>query len=129
MIVLDTHVFLWFILSDPRLDSSMRVQLEADPGAVFVPSVCLWESMLLVERGRLGVEVRDAGVRFMRQIADCGFVEAPLTAEIAVLSRTLEFQHEDPADRFIAATAYALGAKLATSDTRLRKLPWIELAD
>ena len=128
VIVLDTHVFIWYALNDPQLDARARRLLEQSPRDVSVPSICAWEAMMLVQKGRLLIDGDDPSATFREFIQRSGFVEASLNTEIAMLSRTLEFTHEDPADRFIAATAYALGAKLATSDTRLRKLPWIELA-
>ena len=45
--------------------------------------------------------------------------EAPLTHEIAVASRELSLAHQDPADRFLAATARVLGLTLVTADERL----------
>lgn len=47
-----------------------------------------------------------------------GIKEAPLTHEIAVLSTQLPL-HQDPADRFLAATAQVLDLVLATADQRL----------
>ena len=46
----------------------------------------------------------------------------PITAEIALLSRSPLFQHGDPADRLIGATALQLGAALITADAKLRAL-------
>jgi PIN domain nuclease of toxin-antitoxin system len=128
MIVLDTHVFLWYILDDPNLDPTLKPDLEHDPSSVRVPSICIWEAMLLAERGRIVIEDPKPGAILRKWLEQTGFGEAPLTNDIAILSRTLEFQHDDPADRFVASTAYALGAKLATSDARLRQLPWVTLA-
>ncbi len=45
--------------------------------------------------------------------------EAPLTREIAIASRHLDLQHNDPADHFIAATAKVLDLILITADKRL----------
>jgi PIN domain nuclease of toxin-antitoxin system len=45
--------------------------------------------------------------------------------EIAILSRALQFVHDDPADRFIASTAYSAQVPLATVDSRLASLPWL----
>jgi PIN domain nuclease of toxin-antitoxin system len=45
--------------------------------------------------------------------------EAALTTDIAIASRRLALSHEDPADRFIAATAQVLGLTLVTADARL----------
>ena len=48
--------------------------------------------------------------------------EAPLTRAVAVRSRTLPLRHEDPADRFLAATAAVYDLKLVTADERLWKI-------
>jgi PIN domain nuclease of toxin-antitoxin system len=45
--------------------------------------------------------------------------EAALTHDIAVASRRLTLSHDDPADRFLAATAQVLGLTLVTADARL----------
>jgi PIN domain nuclease of toxin-antitoxin system len=42
-----------------------------------------------------------------------------MTAAIALRSRTISLPHEDPADRFIAATAIEMRLPLATVNTRL----------
>ncbi len=127
MIVLDTHMFLWYVAGDERLTATVKKALEDNPGEVWVPTICLWEALILAERGRIEIKDENPGAALRRWIQQAGFQEAPLTGEIALLSRTLAFEHSDPADRFIAATAHALGARLATADDRLRKLDWIAL--
>ncbi len=128
MIVLDTHVFIWYALDDPGLKADFKARLAAEPSLVYVPSICLWEAMLLIEQGRIEIDADHPGAALRRYLEISGFGEAPLTSEIAILSRVLEFDYEDPADRFIAATAHSLGAELATSDERLRSLRWVRLA-
>jgi PIN domain nuclease of toxin-antitoxin system len=44
---------------------------------------------------------------------------------IAVLSRQIDLPHQDPADRFIAATAIHYQLQLATVDTRLTNAIWL----
>ena len=128
MIVLDTHVFLWYALDDPSLPKAFKARLAGEPKSVLVPSISIWEATLLAERGRIQIQSSRPGTAVRRFLRQSKFMEAPLTSEIAVLSRELVFEHEDPADRFIAATAHSLGASLATHDERLRRLPWIRLA-
>ena len=53
--------------------------------------------------------------------------ETPLTYEVALASRTIALPHQDPADRFIAATAKVLGLTLVTSDARLLACPDIQV--
>jgi PIN domain nuclease of toxin-antitoxin system len=47
------------------------------------------------------------------------FHEAPLNHEVAIQSRTIELSHEDPADRFLCATASVFDLTLLTADTRI----------
>ncbi len=51
--------------------------------------------------------------------------EAPINGQIAVFSRQLALPHQDPADRFIAATAVQYGFPLATIDSHLVKADWL----
>ena len=45
--------------------------------------------------------------------------EAPLTHEVAMKSRSIQLPHKDPADRFIAATAFVYGLTLVTADSNI----------
>ena len=128
MTVLDTHVLIWHLLDDPKLHPALRRSIVTEPGAILIPTIAIWETLLLAQKGRIEIAATDPGAALRSWIRDSGFQEAPLTGDIAVLSRTLPFEHDDPADRFIAATAYANGAALATSDERLRRLKWLDLA-
>jgi len=51
--------------------------------------------------------------------ATAPFREAPLTHEIALAALQLSVLHQDPADRFLAATAQVLDLTLVTGDTAL----------
>ncbi len=53
--------------------------------------------------------------------------EAPVNIEVALGSRKLNLPHEDPADRFIAATALVFGLTLVTADGHLLDLKEISL--
>jgi PIN domain nuclease of toxin-antitoxin system len=128
LIVLDTHVFIWYILDSPQLPAQMRDELSANPESVWLPSICFWEIHMLAEKGRLSFGKGSPERLLEKYFELSGFKEAPLTKEIAFLSRNLTFHHEDPADRFIAATAKSLNASLATSDRNLRILDWIKIA-
>ena len=126
--VIDTHVFLWYCLDDPKLPAPIREHLKSNPGQVWVPSICLWEIVCLAERKRIAISAPDPGRAILHLFHQTRFKEATLTSEIAILSRSLPFTHEDPADRFIGATAVAMCQTLATSDSRLRDLPFVSLA-
>jgi PIN domain nuclease of toxin-antitoxin system len=53
------------------------------------------------------------------------FRQAPLTHEVAIQSRLVNLPHQDPADRFLAATALVYDLMLVTADERLLNSPSI----
>ena len=122
MILLDTHVLVWAVSDDRKLGRKSRALIEAawPAGGIAVPAIAFWEVGLLSARGRLRLP---GSVREWRdQLLAAGIVELPLDGNAAV--RALDFAglHDDPADRFIVATAVEQGAMLMTADERL--LAW-----
>ncbi len=116
--LLDTHVWLWSLLEPARLRSKTRSSLTAPDAMLWLSPISVWETSLLVERGRLEIDtaprawIQDA-------IAASGIGEASLNHEVALQSREVELRHDDPADRFIAATASVYQLILVTADERL----------
>ncbi|MGD1213834.1 MAG: type II toxin-antitoxin system VapC family toxin [Terriglobales bacterium] len=83
---------------------------------VSLSPISIWEALTLNAKGR--VRLRGNLAEWVAQ-ATAPFREAPLTHEIACLARQLPLSHQDPADRFLAATAQVLGLTLVTADARL----------
>jgi PIN domain nuclease of toxin-antitoxin system len=117
-ILLDTHIWLWGLLAPERLVPSVHRALQAPENELWLSPISVWEAVILVERGRLSVD-GPALEWVERMVQALPRREAPLTHEIAIASRQLALSHEDPADRFIAATARVMGLTLVTADRRL----------
>lgn len=122
MIVLDTHVLLWAAGGDRKLGRKTRALIDrrwAD-GKLAVPAIAFWEVGLLEARGRvrLSTSVRE----WRSAVLTAGAVELPLDGNVALRALDLAGLHDDPADRFIVATAVAHEATLVTADERL--LAW-----
>jgi len=119
MLLLDTNALLWLSGGSSRLGRSARSMIKGaiDSGSAFFSAISVWETAVLVRKGRymLGQSV-DA---WRADLLDVGLSEAPLDGRVAALAGSLDGLHPDPADRFIAATAIRLHAKLLTSDERL----------
>lgn len=121
MVVLDTHVWLWWVATPDKLSRAAR---QAIDGAeeVGVSAISAWEIAMLVDRGRITLDRPPA--RWVRDAiaADGRTVAVPLSAAVAVAAGQLggEGLHGDPADRFIYATARDRRAQLVTRDTALR---------
>ena len=125
-LLLDTHVWIWSQLRPERLSAQARDAV-TDPGSVLALSpVSIWEALLLAERGR--VELAPDPWRWIRSaLATRPMRELPLTHEVALRSRTVRLPHDDPADRFIAATAMVHGLTLVTADRTLLGCPDIRV--
>ena len=85
-----------------------------------MPAIAFWEVGLLQTRRRLQLP---SPVRAWREpVLAAGAIELPLDGAVAVRALDLAGLHDDPADRFIVATALAHEAMLMTADERL--LDW-----
>jgi PIN domain nuclease of toxin-antitoxin system len=122
VIVLDTHVLVWADTDDRRLGKKARALLDSawSSGSVAVPSIVFWEVGLLQQRRRLVLPVSLQAWR--DSLLAAGLVELPLDGEVAIRSLELAGLHDDPADRFVVATALVRNARLMTADERL--LEW-----
>jgi PIN domain nuclease of toxin-antitoxin system len=119
-ILLDTQIWLWSFLAKQRVGKRLTDALEDPENQLWLSPVSIWEAIILFEKGRIQIE-SDPRL-WINQALTKGFVrEAALTHEIAMHSRQIKLPHEDPADRFIAATALVNGFSLATSDKHLLK--------
>lgn len=118
-LLLDTHIWLWSRLEPNRLGNRLAAELRNPENELWLSPISAWETMLLIERGRIEVTGRPAD--WVRNALRTSPVrDAPLTREVAVVSRTIDIPHEDPADRFIAASAAVHDLTLATADEHLQ---------
>lgn len=117
-LLLDTHIWLWGLLEPDRLSRTVRQALEAPDNELWLSPISVWEALVLAARGRITV-VGSPSEWAERMVQALPRREAPLTHEIALLSRQVELPHQDPADRFLVATALALELTLVTADKRL----------
>lgn len=123
-LLLDTHIWIWYALGNPQLSVNLQTIIAAETTELWLSPISIWEVLLLCEKGRLSLEA-DANDWIERSLKALALREASLNHSIAILSRQVELPHQDPADRFIAATALHYGLQLATVDTRLTKAAWL----
>jgi PIN domain nuclease of toxin-antitoxin system len=115
-LLLDTHIWIWSLVDPQRLSRRVHAELRDPRNELWLSPVSTWEVLLLSSKGRIRLpgNARDwvAGASAMMR-------EAPLTHEIVLVAQELQLAHQDPADRFLAATADVLGLTLVTADQRL----------
>ena len=129
MIVLDIHVWVWFVHGDPLLPAHYRAYIQAQqPHGLGVSAISCWEVAKLVERGRLGLPC-PVDMWLGQALGLPSIVLLPLSPEVAVESTRLPGPfHRDPADQIIVATARLYAAPLVTLDGNIRAYPHVQLA-
>ncbi len=119
-LLLDTHIWLWSHVEPERLSRRVAAALVDARNALWLSPISVWEFLLLAERGR--VRVRDGTTPadwVETALSRAPMRDAPVSREVAVRSRSIRLHHEDPADRFLAATADVYELTLVTGDERL----------
>jgi PIN domain nuclease of toxin-antitoxin system len=120
VIVLDTHIWIWWVHGDERLTRLQAETIKAnEAGSIGLSAISCWEVAKLVEYGRLVLPC-DLREWFEQALNYPGVQLIELTPEIAVLSTQLpgEF-HRDPADQIIVATAMLNKCPLITADRKI----------
>lgn len=117
-LLLDTHIWIWSLLEPGRLSRRVARRLEDPANELWLSPISVWETLLLAERGRIQLEAPPN--RWVETVMRAFPVrDATLTREVATASRTVDLPHQDPADRFIAASAIVYELTLVTADERL----------
>lgn len=117
-LLLDTHIWLWSLLEPRNLTREVARELENPANELWLSPISTWELLILVEKGRV---ILDADpVSWVRDVfRKIPFNEASLNHEVAIQSREMELPEQDPADRFLAATALVYDLTLVTADDGL----------
>jgi PIN domain nuclease of toxin-antitoxin system len=129
VIVLDTHIWVWWVHGDSRLrGKNFEILRNGESSGLGVSAISCWEIAKLVECGRLVLphpvlDWFDVGLSYP------GIRLLDLTPEIAAESAALpgEF-HRDPADQIIVATARIHDCPLVTADRKILEYPHVQKA-
>jgi PIN domain nuclease of toxin-antitoxin system len=118
MVVLDTSALLFWTFAPDEL-SPRASQAISDASQVIISSISIWEIGLKVKRGKLEVPLSvDAYVAKLQETDDVRI--EPVTEATWLTNLGLAWDHKDPTDRTIVATASLLNCPLVTSDQEIR---------
>ena len=115
-LLLDTHIWLWAIHDPRRIGKRLLHELRNEANELWLSPISTWEALTLNAKGR--IQLKGDLAEWLSR-ATAGTREAPLTHEIALAARRLPLSHQDPADRFLVATAQVLDLTFATADNTL----------
>ena len=122
-VVLDTHVWVWWLLADSPLPDRERRALDriATDKGIYLPAICQWEAQMLHSKKRIELPV-PFPTWLRRATAANMLTVLPLDTDAVVAVGELPATfHGDPADRMIVATARTPDLPLATHDEAIRK--------
>ena len=126
MIVIDTHIWVWWVHDDPRLAPSTGALLgSAEKTGIGVSAISCWEVAKLVERHRLILPC-SVSDWLEQALAYPGIRLLELSPRICVESTRLPGTfHRDPADQMIVATARVFEVPLVTEDSKILAYPHV----
>lgn len=125
-ILLDTHIWLWYLLKNPKLSYNLQNAIADPNNGLWLSPISIWETIILAEKNRISLQP-DTNTWVDLALKNLGTYEATLNHDIALLSRQIALPHQDPADRFIAASAVFYNLKLETVDANLTSCSWLKI--
>jgi PIN domain nuclease of toxin-antitoxin system len=118
-ILLDTHIFLWFISGDTQLSTDVRDAIRDPDNEVYLSAISVWEALVKYQLGKLPLpnhpETYLPKQRDLHQIASLSLDETSV-----IQLAKLPLLHRDPFDRILICQALQNGLTIATVDTAIR---------
>jgi PIN domain nuclease of toxin-antitoxin system len=122
-VLLDTHVWVWWLTSGSPLSRAEREALDAKARRrqLFLAAISPWEAQVLHTKRRLELPLPFA--EWLARAADDRMVSVlPLSIDVVLAVNALPASfHGDPADRLIVATARTHAMPIATHDAAIRR--------
>ncbi len=121
-LLLDTHIFLWYISGDNRLPDDKRESIRNPENEVYLSVVSMWEAIIKYQLGKLPLpeppETYLPTQRERHQISSLTLDEI----SVSYLAK-LPPIHRDPFDRMLICQANVRGLTIVTVDDEIPKYP------
>ncbi len=118
--LLDTHIFLWWVLDNPKLDKETRLLLGETDENLFLSAASAWEMAIKAQIGKLILP--ESVVDFVRKQLVLNDIQSlDITTEHALTVFKLPMHHKDPFDRILIAQAVAENMIIITNDELIRQ--------
>ena len=102
--LIDTHILLWWIFDDPKLDTNCRDIIRNPDNTIIVSSVSAWEIATKYRIGKLP-EAKQVVEQYSDILRQAKFIEMAIATNHALRAGSLPIDHRDPFDRMIMAQA------------------------
>lgn len=126
-LLLDTHIFLWYISGDERLSRAVEEAVSNPENEVYLSGVSLWETIIKYQLGKLPLpqapETYLPEQRRRHRIASLSVSESDV-----IQLASLPPLHRDPFDRLLLSQAKAQQLTLLTVDEAMLAYPDVRFA-
>lgn len=112
-LLLDTHIFLWWLADSRRLSDEIRTRVADPETAIFVSAASIWEVGIKRAVGKL-----EAPAEMACYVEEEGFRGLPIGLRHAEIAAGLPLHHRDPFDRMLIAQGLADDLAIVTADGR-----------
>ena len=118
-LLLDTHVFLWYISADPLLPVAFRNAIREPANEVYLSVASVWEAVVKYSLKKLPLP--EAPAEYLpRQRQAHRIASLPVEEAALAYLANLPSLHRDPFDRLLIAQAMQHGLTLVTVDDAVR---------
>src|SRR5690349_4689221 len=121
-LLLDTHVFLWYIDADPRLPAAFRDAIRDPANEVYLSVASVWEAVIKHALGKLPLPGPPADYLPRQRLAH-RIASLPIEEGALIHLAALPALHRDPFDRLLIAQAFQHGLTIASVDAAVRAYP------
>ncbi|WP_069791016.1 type II toxin-antitoxin system VapC family toxin (plasmid) [Cyanobacterium sp. IPPAS B-1200] len=127
MIILDTHIWIWWITKHEKLtNKNLNLIEKYRYQGLGISMISCWEIAKLVEKNRLQFQCSvEEWLNSAMKYPDIKILD--LTLPIILQSTKLDGFHQDPADQIIVATAMVYDCPLITQDSKILKYPSVKI--
>jgi PIN domain nuclease of toxin-antitoxin system len=115
-LLLDTHVLIWWDMSDDQLGPAAVEEIGNPANRIFVSAASIWEIAIKRRLGRLSFEGSP-----LQTVVRNGFITLPIAGEHAEIAAGLPLIHQDPFDRILIGQSLARRLVLVTADRFIKQ--------
>jgi PIN domain nuclease of toxin-antitoxin system len=115
-LLLDTHVFLWWLADAPELSTPARRAIADVGNTCYLSLASCWEMAIKSSLGKLRL-ARPVERFVSEQLAANGFHLLNIELRHTALVETLPFHHRDPFDRLLIAQALTEKLTMVSADS------------
>ncbi|MBD3315311.1 MAG: PIN domain-containing protein [Chitinivibrionales bacterium] len=118
--LLDTHVFIWWIIDNPRLPEKVRTIMRSRENELYLSAASSWELIIKAQLGKIQLP-EDAESFILNELRQNAIQPLPISIHHTLRAAALSPHHKDPFDRMLVGQALCDNLTILSGDHMLQK--------